>query len=116
MKFESVDWYDDATKLLLLVKMFIEIFPFIYIQYDLLERLQRKHYYPLFALYIDKVIHQSSRVGILPVNPYFFFFKWQEGLKTMISWRIIPSNKYYFKNPSIRKKRKCTGIPCFVHI
>jgi hypothetical protein len=46
--------FSPAKLLLLLVKKFIEIFPFMYIQYDLLERLKRKHYYPLFALYIDK--------------------------------------------------------------
>ncbi len=106
-----------AKLLLLLVKMFIEIFPFIYIQYDLLERLERKHFYTcslynkftknrFYKLYI--VIHQSCRVGII-------FFGTVEGLKTLISWRIIPSIKYHFKNHSIRKQRKRTGIPGTYH-
>jgi hypothetical protein len=88
--------FSPAKLLLLLVKMFNENFPFIYMQYDLPERLERKHYYPrllytltknrLYELYI--VIHQTCRVGIIG-TVFILFFKRQEGLKTLISWRVI---------------------------
>jgi hypothetical protein len=104
--------FSPAKLLLQLVKMFIEIFPFLYIQYDLLERLERKHYYPssLYTLTknrfyeLCKVIHQSCRVDITGTGTVFvLFLKRQKGLKTLISWRIIPSMKYHFINDKYKK-------------
>jgi hypothetical protein len=78
--------------LLLLVKMFIEIFPFIYIQCDLLERLERKHCYPCSLYTLTKSGRKALNIDKLAYNS------------------II---KYHFKNHSIRIKRETHRYPWY---